>query len=71
MPLPFILSRSTFAGSGKYCFHWTGDSESNFGFLKCSLTGLLLFNIFGIPMVGADIGGFFCDSNPYLCSRWI
>jgi alpha-glucosidase len=41
--LPFIISRSTFAGSGAYGFHWTGDNHANFEFLRISLPSLVLF----------------------------
>ena len=48
---PFILSRSTTLGSGKYSFHWLGDNHSSYKDLKYSISGIFNFNIFGIPLV--------------------
>ena len=67
---PFILSRSTSFGSGKYVFHWLGDNYSEESNIKNSISGIFNFNIFGIPFTGADICGFFEDSNKHLCLRW-
>lgn len=52
---PFVLSRSTFAGAGKYTSHWLGDNFSNWKYLAYSVSGIMNFQMFGIPLVGADV----------------
>ncbi len=56
--LPFIISRSQIAGSGKFVQHWTGDNGSSWEFLRSSLAEIFNFNLFAMPMTGADICGF-------------
>ncbi|XP_064418118.1 maltase-glucoamylase [Latimeria chalumnae] len=66
-----ILSRSTFSGSGKFSGHWLGDNAANWNDIKWAIPGMLEFNIFGMPYIGADICGFFDDSSEELCRRWM
>lgn len=72
---PFILSRSTFPGSGSYAAHWTGDNWATWEFMRYSISGMMDMNMFGIPMVGANICGFFNSDDTKidldeLCGRW-
>ncbi|XP_069159660.1 sucrase-isomaltase, intestinal-like [Procambarus clarkii] len=68
---PVILSRSTFPGSGQYAFHWLGDNSADWTQMRMSVIGVLEFNMFGVPMVGADICGFFDEPDMELCARWM
>jgi alpha-glucosidase (family GH31 glycosyl hydrolase) len=67
---PFIIERSSFAGMGKYGSQWLGDNFSTMEYLQDSIGGTMLMNLFGIPLIGADICGFIWDTTAELCARW-
>ena len=52
---PFIISRSTYAGQGKYTSHWNGDNFSQWPYLVNSVSGIYNMNLYGINFNGADI----------------
>lgn len=55
---------------GKYGSRWLGDNWSSIEYLEVSITGIMLMNIFGIPLTGSDICGYANDTTPELCARW-
>jgi alpha-glucosidase (family GH31 glycosyl hydrolase) len=71
---PFILSRASFVGSGRYTAHWTGDNSASWsretGGIADSIQGVLAANLWGINIVGADIGGFGGTTTEPLIVRW-
>lgn len=66
-----VISRSTFAGTGVHSGHWLGDNNAQWIDTYYSVPGILNFNLFGIPLVGADICGFNGNTNKELCTRWM
>lgn len=68
---PFIIGRSTHAGSGKWAGHWGGDNYSLWAYMFFAIPQALSFSIFGIPMFGVDTCGFSGNSDMELCNRWM
>lgn len=67
---PFVISRSSFPGHGHYAGIWTGDIYSSWDDMHQSVSDLMSFSIFGIPLSGADICGFNGNTTAALCHRW-
>jgi alpha-glucosidase len=67
---PFLVTRSGFAGVQRHAIVWTGDNASTWEHLEMSLPQLLNLGLSGVPLAGADIGGFFEQCTPELLVRW-
>jgi len=69
---PFVLSRGNMFGIGQYSFHFVPDIHSTWELLRASMGPTLTYQIFGIPVIGADICGFIDEHrvDSELCVRW-
>jgi mannosyl-oligosaccharide alpha-1,3-glucosidase len=68
---PFVLSRSFFVGSQRFGAIWTGDNHASWDHLAIAAPMLLSINIAGLSFAGADVGGFFGDTDAELMTRWM
>jgi alpha-glucosidase len=55
---PFVLSRSGFLGIQRHAAVWTGDNHSSWQHLRENLDMVLNLGLSGVPIAGADVGGF-------------
>ncbi|XP_048247486.1 sucrase-isomaltase, intestinal-like isoform X3 [Haliotis rufescens] len=67
---PWTMTRSSFAGTGKYATKWMGDNQSRWEQMKWSIIGILEFGFFGFSLNGADICGFWYEAEYEMCVRW-
>jgi len=73
---PFIMTKNTFAGSGKYSQHLLGETHRTWENMTNTIAGVMNFNMFGIPVTGPDTCGYYSQGNKTketeeLCARWI
>jgi alpha-glucosidase len=68
---PMIITRSTFAGSGRQVGHWLGDNGAEWSYYLTSIRQLLDFtSLFQFAFVGSDVCGFSGQTNDNTCARW-
>ncbi len=69
---PFLLTRASFWGTGKYAQHWLGDNNAAWhqGGLRSAVGGALLMSQAGFSVVGPDTGGFAGHPSGELLTRF-
>jgi len=65
-----IVGRSSFAGSSKFGSKWVPDTYSDYTSMSRSVTAVMMSNMFGYPLSGADICGYNGNVTEELCTRW-
>ncbi|XP_055868745.1 sucrase-isomaltase, intestinal-like isoform X2 [Biomphalaria glabrata] len=67
---PWTMTRSSFVGTGHYATKWQGDNQAQWSNMHYSIISLMEFGLFGFPMNGADICGFWLEPSYEMCVRW-
>lgn len=68
---PFVLTRSSFAGSQRYTSGWTGDNVASWEHLWMANIQCQSMNVSGMSFIGSDIGGFINSPDGELYLRWL
>lgn len=68
---PMIITRSTFAGSGRQVGHWLGDNGAEWDQYLTSISQLLDFSaLYQFSYTGSDVCGFSGETYDHICARW-
>lgn len=74
---PFVLSASTFAGTGRHAYHTVTRNFRSWQDMRNSIASIMNFNMFGMPMTGADVCGHYGVANmnstdqEEICREWL
>lgn len=74
---PFLLTRSTFASTGRFASYAFKPKYRTWDHLQFTIPHMMNMNMFGIPHSGADVCGFYemdntvTSLNEELCLRWL
>ncbi len=68
---PFVLSRAGHAGIQRYAAMWSGDNQAKDSHVLLGTLLVSQMGLAGVPLTGADIGGYIGDGNKALYRRWI
>ncbi|MBE6857557.1 MAG: alpha-glucosidase [Ruminococcus sp.] len=66
-----FFSRSSYIGAHRYGGIWQGDNKSWWSHILQSMQQLPALNMAGFIFIGADTGGFGCDTTEDLMLRWL
>ena len=66
-----LFSRSSYIGMHRYGGIWTGDNKSWWSHILLNLKMLPSLNMCGFMYIGADLGGFGCNTTRDLLLRWL
>lgn len=66
-----FFSRSSYIGAHRYGGIWQGDNKSWWSHILQAMQQLPGLNMAGFMFVGADTGGFGCDTTEDLMIRWL
>lgn len=66
-----MFSRASYIGMHRYSGIWTGDNMSWWSHILLNLKMLPSLNMCGFLYIGADLGGFGCDTTEDLLLRWL
>ncbi len=66
-----MFSRASYIGMHRYGGIWMGDNMSWWSHLLLNLKMLPSLNMCGFLYIGADLGGFGCDTTEDLLLRWL
>jgi len=73
---PFVMSASTFAGTGRHAYHTVTRNYRTWQDMRNSIASIMNFNMFGMPMTGADVCGHYggalnTTDEEEICREWL